>query len=52
MKSKPIILKGKDAIRFVEEMNRERTPEEKEKAKKDFERAKRVYDKWSGSSVG
>jgi len=38
------ILEGEDARKFLEEINRERTPEEKAKDKKDYLRAKKVYD--------
>jgi len=38
------ILRGKDAKKFLDEINRERTPEEKAQDKKDYIRAKKVYD--------
>ena len=38
------ILRGKDAESFLKEMNRERTPEEKAQDRKDYLRAKKVYD--------
>lgn len=38
------ILRGQDAKDFIDEMNRERTPEEKAKDKESYLRAKKVYD--------
>jgi len=38
------ILKGKDAEKFLKEVNRDRTPEEKDQDIKNFKRAKKVYD--------
>ena len=38
------ILRGKNAKKFLDEINRERTPEEKAKLKEDYERAKEVFD--------
>jgi len=37
-------LRGKDAEKFLKEINRERTPEEKAKTKESYIRAKKVYD--------
>jgi len=43
------ILRGKDAKAFIDEMNRERTPEEKAKLREDYLRAKKVYDSIKGN---
>jgi len=37
------ILRGNNAKTFLDEMNRERTPEEKAKDREDFKRAQAVY---------
>ena len=48
MKSRPIkptpVLHGEDARRFIDEMNRERTPEEKADARRKYRRAKKVFE--------